>query len=803
MTDADPPTLLPGCTGATIPHRHPEPSSPQERPRIPMHARLNPVREGRPAPRAITDFSGRDRAGSLPWMPRCAVVLLVALLLEPALSGRQARAGVRFDLVELVASDPAPPAGVRVVFRGAHGQTRTSVRMPLPGSVSYPVEIPADATLSFGHALSVAAFMVETPDLAEPARFLVRFEESDGGPVHVLFDRHVDLRRVATDRGWFDEKIDLGALAGKSGTLTFAVENEGDAEKAAQADIFWSSPRILPKASPTERNLLFITIDCLRADHLGAHGYPRDTTPRLDALARHGIRFANAFANAPMTLPSIPQIFTSRVFPTRDHETLTSPIARAGISNAAYVNNAWIPLWLSQGGHADPPGTFDRLVSGDLDASAITDGALAWLDLHRGERFALYLHYLDAHTPYSPPREYVERYADPSYDGPIRAGWGDAEGASAGKYTAADRQQIVALYDGAIGFIDDQIGRLLDALRRSGRLEHTIVVVSADHGEEFWDHGRFFHGQSLYDELLHVPLIVHLPAGAEAGTVVERPVRAIDIAPSILEWLSLPRPEGFTGEPLSRALAAPGKDGPPLFATATQAQFPTRYAIRTRSQKLIESLDSGRLELYAVSRDPAEKDDTAGVALADARPLVERLDASRRILRERGYQVQMVGPKTGEVDVHIRLEGHPKSGTFLTLDRRSGEPRPRITVSPDGMDLDVTAKVGAAGSGFRFDRLPNPRSFMRKDLVRVAVEVGGEPVSREVIARGAEGRPPRTNLIDLRNRSLETTREPSCPPPDEGVRVCLWRFPGEKFLAIPEIKDPEVREKLRALGYLQ
>ncbi len=735
-------------------------------------------------------------------MQRRSVVPLVVLFLGLFAGLASGANEAAFDLIERVAADPSPPDGVSIVFRGAHRQTRTSVQVPLPGAVSYPAAIPPGASLSVGHTLSSAAFMVETPELAEPARFLIRFTEDDG-PDTILLDHRVDPRNVEGDRAWFDDRIDLGRLSGKHGTLTFAVENLGDADKAKHSGIFWSAPRIVVDAEPDDTSVVFITVDCLRADHLGSHGYSRDITPNLDALASTGVRFANAYANAPMTLPSIPQIFTSRVFPTRDQDILTHPIARAGISNAAYVNNAWIPLWLSQGGHAEPPGTFDRLVSGDRDARAITDEALQWLDQHPTERFALYLHYLDAHTPYRPPREYIERYAAPDYTGPVGDTFNDSEGADTGKYNEADRKKIIALYDASIHYVDDQIGRVFEALEANGRLDRTLIVVSADHGEEFWDHGRFFHGQSLYDELLHVPLIVRLPRADEAGSVIERPVRSIDIAPSILEWLSLPRPDGFTGGSLAEAIAKPNEDGEPLFATATQAQFPTRYAVRTRTQKLIESLDTGKRELYRVDRDPAEKNDEGGAAAPDSAPLVQSLEGARQVLRERGYQVRIVGPKSGSADVRVRLEGHPKSGTFLSLDRRSEGARPTITITPDGMNLEAHAEVGSSGSGFRFDRLPHSRNLGKKDLVRMTITVDGTPVERKVVALGEGGLPPRTDLIDLRNRRLAASTEPPCEPPDSGARLCVWRYPGERFLAIPEIKDPAVREKLRALGYLQ
>ena len=189
------------------------------------------------------------------------------------------------------------------------------------------------------------------------------------------------------------------------------------------------------------------------------------------------MRFANAFANAPMTLPSIPQLFTSTVFPTKDLETFVEPIAKAGIPSVAVVNNAWIPLWLSQGKHAEPPGTFDAMISGDLDAKAISDRAIAWLERHRDDRFVLYLHYLDAHTPTKPPKEYVARFADPSYAGKIGDTFTHPEDAEASRFDAADRAKVAAIYDAAIRYVDDQIGRVLETLEKQGELERTVVVV--------------------------------------------------------------------------------------------------------------------------------------------------------------------------------------------------------------------------------------------------------------------------------------------------------------------------------------
>ena len=752
-----------------------------------------------------------------------ALLLLVALLPvrspaappEPAASATPGtpaeRPPVRTTWDMLGALQQAGPRsdGVEVVYRGGHGETRAGIHVPLPGAITVPVEIPPRALLSLGYAFQAAAFMTETPELAEPGRIRVVFTDADGGKDTVLVERKIDLRTQKSDRRWFDERIDLAALAGRKGTLKLEAINEGDADKAKGTNVYFSAPRIVQRPeegatpSPGVRNFLLITIDCLRAGHVGAYGYGKPTTPNIDQLAAGGIRFANAFANAPMTLPSIPQLFTSTVFPTKDLETLLEPVAKAGIPSAAIVNNAWIPLWLSQGKHAEPPGTFDVMMSGEYDAKAITDRALAWLDRNRDDRFVMFLHFLDTHTPYAPPKEYIGQFADPAYAGKVGDTFAHVEGADASGYDAADRKKVMALYDAGLRHVDAQIGRIVAALAERGQLDDTVIVVAADHGEEFWDHGDFFHGQSLYDELLHIPLIVHAPGAAPPGTVIERPVRMIDLAPSLLEWAGLERPATFEGRPLSQVLAAPGAPGDDLIATATQAQFPTRYAIRSGGLKLIESLDTGKRELFDLASDPGEEKNLAAERPDDLAKLEARLAAARAPLAKRGYQVRVVGPKSGTVPVTVKLESQPRSGTFLTLDRTSPFGEPRLALSTNGETLDAQAKVDARGTGFRFDRLLSPRNIARDDKLGISVTVDGKPAPLSSIALGRDGVAPADDVVDITAANVTSDAEPACAPPDTGVRVCLWRFPGEQVAAMPEIKDPAVREKLRALGYLQ
>ncbi len=753
--------------------------------------------------------------------PRVArTIFLLALLLLPIRSAAEpqpspapgptsapgaTRATVAsWDLLTAIDGRKDLPKGVSAAYRGAHGETRAVLHLPLPGELALPLEVPPEAVLAFGYAFQSAAFMTETPELAEPGRVRISFTE-EGGETRTLLERRVDIRGKPADRRWFDERLDLSALAGKRGTISFAALNDGDPEKAKGTNVYFSAPRVLRKSSepPSGMNLLLITVDCLRADHVSAYGYEKPTTPNLDRLAGEGVRFANAFAGAPMTLPSIPQLFTSSLFPTKDVHTLLEPVAHAGIPSVAVVNNVWIPLWLSQGEHAVPPGTFDAMITGELDAKAITDRAIDWLTRHPDDRFVMYLHYLDAHTPYGPPKPYIEMFADPGYAGKVGDTFTDAEGAAAGSYDEADKKKITALYDAAIRYIDEQIGRVIEHLAKTGDLERTAIVITADHGEELWDHGRFFHGQSLYDELLHVPLIVRVPKAAPPGTVVERAVRLLDVAPSLLEWAALERPATFEGRSLTEVIAAP--DAPPddLVATATQAQFPTRYALRSGTLKLVESLDTGKRELFDLQSDPHETKNLADERPEERAALEKRLWAAREVLRKRGYQVRVVGPQKGRATVELQFKSEPRSGTFLTLDRTLEGGSPRLAMSADGLVLTAKLDVDAQGGGFRFDRLLSPRNIAKNDKLAIELKVDGAPGSRSAIALGPSGTMPTGDVVDIAAPSLTTTTEPPCPAPPTGVKVCLWRYPGEKPAEMPEISDPAVREKLRALGYLQ
>ncbi|MGE5236129.1 MAG: sulfatase-like hydrolase/transferase [Acidobacteriota bacterium] len=344
-------------------------------------------------------------------------------------------------------------------------------------------------------------------------------------------------------------------------------------------------------------NLLLVTIDTVRADHIGAWGYRKGETPNLDKLAKEGVRFADASSEVPLTAPSHASILTGLLPPhhgvrNNGAERLadTTPTLATRLSDAGYRTGAFIGAFVldRRFGFSHGFDTYDDDIpfdpSAGLDAErpgrVVVDRALAWLGAASDKPFFAWVHLYDAHAPYEPPEPYRTLFADRPYDGEI------AE-------------------------VDYEIGRLLEWLQRSGQASHTIVAVVGDHGEALGEHGEMTHGLLLYQGSLHVPVIIRAPDVLPAGSVVATPVSLVDVAPTVLDLLSIAAPKGqagVDGHDLEAALAA-GRE-----PAAEDIYAESRYAV-TFGWSPIAALRRGSLkyiaspepELYDLARDPAEE----------------------------------------------------------------------------------------------------------------------------------------------------------------------------------------------------
>lgn len=344
------------------------------------------------------------------------------------------------------------------------------------------------------------------------------------------------------------------------------------------------------------KSVLLVTMDTARADYFGAYGRSDLRTPSFDGLARDGVRFDMAFSQIPVTGPSHATMMTG-VAPW-EHGNLLNGLPvdpafpmlaqelrhkgwRTGAFVSAYVLDGELGFsrgfevydddygWL-QGWNQTVPGRMvaaaGRFTNPDLvlerRGGRTVDAALAWMDRElQGEApFFVWVHLFDAHGPYEPPPPWDTAY----YQGdPRDPGHSSMQGA---QHIAAylvpslrgitDADYVLAQYAGEVGYVDDQLGRLLDWLERSGRADDTLVIALGDHGESLaGEHGVWFnHGDDLYEPATWVPWAMRFPAGAHAGTVVEAPVELTDLAPTLYEVLGLPAPETITGQSLTGAI---------------------------------------------------------------------------------------------------------------------------------------------------------------------------------------------------------------------------------------------------------
>jgi len=382
-----------------------------------------------------------------------------------------------------------------------------------------------------------------------------------------------------------------------------------------------------PVAEHESPNVILILVDALRRDHVGAYGYPKQTTPFIDELGARGIVFDDALSQAPQTLNSTASLFTSRNYPFLlwgvEHDpipgvaekrreqwartprlaaanlTLAEVLAAAGYQTVALFNNPHQhpTSGFSQG--FDPARLLDR--DADQAYARVDSVAAAFLDWHSTRDptrpYFAYLHLMEPHNPYRPPAGYQELF--PTGTGRHLY----SNGRPSPEFTDADLVTLTALYDAEIRFLDDTLRDLVDELEFRGDVDETLIIITADHGDEFLDHGGLGHGKTVELELLRIPLIMAGgPVRARTGTRVEALVRNLDLAPTISDLAGVGQPEEFQGVSLVPAIdAADSTTLPPQISYAWIAEL---RSLTSRQWHCMRDLSSGRLTLYHRPTDP-------------------------------------------------------------------------------------------------------------------------------------------------------------------------------------------------------
>lgn len=344
-------------------------------------------------------------------------------------------------------------------------------------------------------------------------------------------------------------------------------------------------------------NVLLISLDTTRADHLGCYGHGESRTPNIDALSAEGVRFTQCTSVAPTTLPSHASLLTGmypfmhgarvngQFFLHPDNASLAEILQSAGFATGAVVGAMVLnrEYGLKQGFEVydDPREAQARRAKPggppiqERPASDISDRAVQFLRANRDRRFFLFLHYFDPHKPLQPPEPFRSAFADP--------------------------------YLGEIAYVDQQIGRVRRELEALGLLDRTLIVLTADHGEGRGEHGEENHGLFVYDTTLRIPLIARLPGIVPAGRTIDAQVRLIDVAPTILRWVGIEAPEGMQGEALQPLIEGADRTDRVAYAETLAPRFDYGYAplraLRAEGWKYILGPEP---ELYDLRSDPKE-----------------------------------------------------------------------------------------------------------------------------------------------------------------------------------------------------
>jgi arylsulfatase A-like enzyme len=612
----------------------------------------------RPAP-ALDIKLEPDLARRFPWTittPILAGDQMQTYTITPAAPVSNPR--IRFLLIR-----PADAAGVdfaiesvRLVFRreqlagipsgvswqGLRDIFRETLVTRSPETVRFRVTLPSRPVLDLA---------VGTPQ-DDPAGFRVSVRRADK-------DTPLMATTVTTPHRWERRQVDLSPFAGETVSLSLSAA----ADKAGVLT-FWGAPVVRQRierdasAGAPPQGVILVQLDTLRKDHLDVYGYDRPTAPVLRGLAGEGALFQNAITQTSWTKAETPSILTS-LYPSTHgvHKiperlpasatTIAEVYRQAGYATLSYSSAVFTGQFtnLHQGFEElhEAESTIGRAgPRGAKTSREYVDRLVDWLGDHRDVPFFVYLHFFDPHAPYEPNRPYDTMWADPKgreeylrEQEVLKKAKGETFLLLRGMAT---REELVRSgldpeayiryskdwYDGAIRGMDTEIGRLVERLRDLGLGERSLIAFYADHGEEFHDHGRMWHGQSVYGEMIRVPLILWGPGRVAKGVNVDEPVELIDVMPTLLDLSGLAPPPGVQGQSL-RPLLTKGAGGgwkrrPPIAEKQPQdtTDFPNiaeSYAIMDGNWKLIHNVarppEKPEYELFDFYQDPLDQKNVA------------------------------------------------------------------------------------------------------------------------------------------------------------------------------------------------
>jgi len=598
--------------------------------------------------------------------PRRFWTLLLVALLGSCRDGDPQRFPPTFFVERVPSSSPdsVPRSGLAALYEEGtpsasvtlNTDTRRALTPPMPSRLTFAADIPPQAALDFSFAVATDG----RPERWPSVRF--RIALNDGSGEKTVFQ---ETAQLSQRNRWLDRALDLAGWDGKEVQILFEIGTEDSADSTDSDDTFepfyvmWGNPILYSREHRRDRPpIILISVDCLRADHMKLYGYERDTTPHLDSFSMDGVVFETASSASSWTLPAHMSMLTG----------LTPSFHAVSRERKLAPSIAYLPQILSEAGYEtdgvvsgaylSPSFGFERgfhnyRVLSESRAGEVVDETLDLLERTEGRDFFFFIHLFDPHWRYLPPEDFVERFGPrpPQLDALLNKVIDRQPPAG-----PEDIERLKSLYDGEIAYVDRELGRLLDGLRARGLYQNALIIVTSDHGEAFYEHGHWQHSETLYEEMIRVPLIVKWPIDSLVRpTRIEDPVSLIDLFPTILEVVGLPS-AGTQGETLARFLepSKPVRSGTSVseviwWASAqTGEQTGKKIALRSRNLKYIatfqgepgDDLTIGKMvqeELYDLTADPEEKNnlETSNDMAAFREALRAHLEQARRFRADR------------------------------------------------------------------------------------------------------------------------------------------------------------------------
>lgn len=515
------------------------------------------------------------------------------------------------------------------------GESRNALYLPAPAKIEVPIELKGPSNIFLGVSMLPPSFGGRGDGV------LFRFSLKPGsGEPELITTKYIDPKSLPEDRKWHDLHLDLSKFA--TGPAKLIIETAGSAPRSSsfkrepdtRDDIAILSEPLLYELAyerGVKPDVFIILLDALRFDHMGVYGYKRPITPNIDALAADSVVFEQAEAPASWTLGSVASLFTG-LFPYKhggisikfpsinaDARTLAQYLKSSGYINGFFSASPVLGDLYNYGKGFHFYNNGCSAFQGFASSGCVTETFLPWLENAPAAPLFGYIHYFDPHAPYNAPAPFKGKFSM-SFKGVrplVAAGEINDFDQQAAIFkevdlTETELKHIIALYDEEIEYVDSEVGKIISRLKKMGIYRDSLIIILADHGEAFMEHGRLGHGQSLKEVLTHIPLIIKLPGNESAGKRIDNPVGLTDILPTVLEAAGITPPEHDGAISLMGVMRGQHLAERDLFFHRGAFMGPPLYAVRRGDAKFFigYKMDrKSRIEaLYDLSVDPNERE---------------------------------------------------------------------------------------------------------------------------------------------------------------------------------------------------